>query len=554
MFVRQFLPSLLVLGLLQTPAFAQPLSDSESARVEAVLSETGAADAPGVAVGIVRDGEVVLKRYVGLADLSHGIALGPESRINIASNAKQFVGLMVLDLAEQGKIDMDADFRTYLPDAMPEVDEAITVTNLLTHTSGVRDIYGLWALTGITWYNNRLRNRDAMELLGRQSELNFAPGSEFLYSNSNYILLAEMIAAVSGERFDDHARAFFDRLGMRSTGWKRVNSSVVPNLARAYGNWNGWREDPAIANLYGDGFLFTTLPDQLEWERQLQGARSVLSRDLVERSQTRPDPDLPGNYGVGLEIDSYRGLPVIDHVGSTGGYNAYVQRFPEQDVSFVVIGNTTEIGVVALGRALSGALLGEAFDDDQSDPTGPETVLARPVNSDVTGRFLTSDGTVIRIVEREGALYREIDGRDPVRLLHERGNVFEYETIENLKMAFDRTETGERRFRIYYPGNPILTGLPLSAPSEDPAEKRRLEGRYINAETDTEIVIAWKEDNAFTMTKNGRSRDATMIGPDLLVWNNYRLNFQRGEDGAVDTLLVDNNRIRDVRFIPVAPK
>ncbi len=549
---RAALPTLLLLGTSTAqPAGAQPLSTDEVQRVETVLAETGAEDAPGVAVGIVRGGEVVLERYVGLADLSHSIPLGPETRVNIASNAKQFVALMVLDLAERGEVDLDADFRTYLPDAMPGIGEAITVKNLLTHTSGIRDVYDLWALTGITWYNNRLRNREAMELLNRQTALNFAPGDEYLYSNSNYILLAEMIAEVTDERFDEYAREFFARLGMESTGWKRTNGSIVPDLARAYGNWNGWREDPAIANLFGDGFLYTTLPDRLEWERQLQGSPSPLARALIGRSQQRPDETLPGDYGFGLEIGEYRGLPEVSHVGSTGGYNAHLRRFPDQNLAVVVMGNTTEIGVVALGRALSDALLEDVYPSASAYPTEPETLLARPANSDVTGRFVTASGSIIRIVEREGELFRELDGRDPARLVHERGNLFEYETVPGLKIAFDRTEAGERRFRIYYPGQPVSSGLPLPPPPEDPGEKRAIEGRYINAETDTEIVIAFKDGDAFAMTKNGREREAAMISPNLLAWNNYRFRFQRSEDGAVEALLVDNNRIRSVRFDPV---
>ncbi|MFL0354920.1 serine hydrolase domain-containing protein [Erythrobacter sp. GH1-10] len=546
---RMIAAVLIPTSLLAAPALhAQPLSEVETARVEAVMQDIGAPEDPGVAVGIVRDGAVVFERYVGLADLSNGIPLGPDSRTNIASNAKQYVALMVLDLADQGRISMDEDFRTYLPGALPEIEEAITVTNLITHTSGVRDIYDLWSLTGITWYLQRQRNREAMELLNRQRELNFAPGSDYLYSNSNYILLAEMIAKVTGERFDTYARWFFDRVGMEETGWKRVYSEVVPDLARAYGNWNGWREDPAIANLYGDGFLFTTLSDQLAWEAQVQGADSALSADLVARSQTRPDAELPGEYGFGLELGIYRGVPAIEHIGSTGGYNAYLQRFPGQDVSVVLIGNTTEIGVVALGRALSDTLLEGSFGESQSYPTEPDKLLDRPANSDITGRFLTDTGTIIRIVERDGELYREIDGCDPAKLVHERGNLFEYETVPGLKMAFDRTDDGERRFRIYYPGQAVSAGLPYPEPSDDPVAKRALEGRYVNAETDTEIVIDWKDGTAFTMTKNGRARDAELVTTDVLAWNNYRFRFQRDASGAVDTLLVDNNRIRNVRF------
>ncbi len=549
---RAAFPALFVLcSLTAQPAGAQPLSQAEAQRVEAVLADVGAADEPGVAVGIVRGGQVVLERHIGLADLAHSIPLGPGSRINIASNAKQYVALMVLDLAERGQIDLDADFRTYLSDVMPAVGETITVTNLLTHTSGVRDVYDLWALTGITWYENRLRNREAMELLNRQTALNFSPGSEYLYSNSNYILLAEMVAAISGQRFDEYAREFFVRLGMEQTGWKRRYSVVLPNLARAYGNWNGWREDPAIANLFGDGFLYTTLSDQLVWERQLQGAATQLSTSTVRLSQTRPDDDLPGDYGFGLEIGEYRGLREISHVGSTGGYNAYLRRLPDQNLSIIVIGNTTEIGVVALGRSLSDAILEDQYRTASAYPISPEDLLDRPDNRSVLGRYETNFGTIIRIVERDGELFREIEGRDPVQLLHERGNLFAYQSNPDLKISFDRTENDERRFNIYFPGQPLTTALPLPEPEIDADRLRSLEGRYVNSETDTEIVIEWVDESAFKMIKNGRSRDATLATDDELRWNAYRFRFQREADGAVRTLLVDNNRIRNVDFIRI---
>lgn len=535
---------------LSAPVWAQPLDEGEAARVNAVLADLGSPDEPGVAVGMVRGGEIVLERYVGLADMSNRIPLDADSRINIASNAKQYVGLMVLEMARAGTIDLDADFRTYLPDAMPLIEERLTVAELLTHTSGIRDVYDLWALTGITWYRERLRNREAMDLLNRQRELNFAPGSEYLYSNSNYILLAEMIEAVSGEEFEDYAAGFFDRLGMESTGWKASPGSIVPDIARAYGKYDGWLEDPATANMHGDGFLFTTLGDQLNWERQLQGAGSALSEAMLAQSQQRPSDALPGNYGFGLEISDYRGLAEISHVGSTGGYNAYVRRFPEQDLAIVVMGNTTEIGVVALGRALSDAILADSYGEGSAYPTGPAVILARPANADVIGRYRTAGGTIITIVERDGDLFREIEGRDPARLIHERGNLFEYETVEDLKIAFDRSETDERRFRIFYPGQAVATALTFPAPGDDDAAKRALEGRYVNAESDTEIVIAFKGANAFTMTKNGSSGDATLVSPDLIQWNNYQLRFERGEDGSVEKLLVDSNRIRSVSFEP----
>ncbi|WP_271079336.1 serine hydrolase domain-containing protein [Aurantiacibacter sp. MUD61] len=532
---------------LSLPALAQPLDDAESAAIDEVMGELTSEGEPGVAVGVVRGGEVILEAYTGEADLAHGIPLGPETRLNIASNAKQYVALMALDMANRGMVDLDEDFRTYLPGVMEGVDQRITVADLISHTSGIRDIYNLWSLTGVTWYERPYRNRDAMELLNRQTGLNFDPGSEHLYSNSNYILLAELIAAVSGQDFHEYAGEFFARIGMEDTGWRRRYGAFFPNQARAYGQWNGWLEDPAIANLFGDGFLFTTLGDQLAWEQQLQGAASALDAGVIAASQARVDDALPGAYGYGLEHGTYRGLQEISHVGSTGGFNAYVRRFPERDLAIVVMGNTTQISVVGLGYTISDILLDDSYPEEQSYAAGPEAVLARPATEVILGLYEGSN-TLICITERDGELYREIEGRDPVRLIHEDGNVFAYESNADLKMVFEPSGDGGRQFRIFLSSQPTSSYRMLAPLPESDASFAELEGRFVNPETDTEIVIEHVSGTDFVMIKNGRRRDAQMVQGDELRWNDYRLRYQRDDGGPITGMLVDNGRMLNVDF------
>jgi len=533
-------------------AQAQPLTKAESERVQAVFEDLlESEDAPGYAVGIVRGGESVFSTYGGLAEISHRVPIGPSTRINVASVAKQYVALMALDLAEQGKLELGADFRVYLKDAMPEVKETISLVHLITHTSGVRDQNGLWALTGVTWYERPFNNSDVMKLLNRQQALNFTPGSEYLYSNSNYILLAEVIEAVSGQRFDAYSREFFDRIGMPETGWKRRYGLVQPNEAKGYMNYNGWIANPQITNTFGDGFLYTTLPDQMTYEAQLQGTGSPLLPDTLATSQTRPEPSLPGNYGYGLEFAIFAKEPSVYHVGSTGGYNAYTLRLPERATSVVVMLNTSRISSVGLGQRVAAALIDVPVDSLGDYPALPETVLARPANSDVLGRYELDSGTIIRITENEdGVLMREIDGIDPAMLIHEQGNVFEYSTVPGLRIVFDKAEDGTRRFRLMMATQGAQTALEMPAPSPHDANKRALEGCFVNAETDTQIVMTWRGDLAYTMTKNGRARDAVMVGADDIRWNGYKFRYERDEAGAVKTMWVDRDRIRNVRFNP----
>ncbi|MEM7781413.1 MAG: serine hydrolase domain-containing protein [Pseudomonadota bacterium] len=536
--------------LLPATLSATPLNDDERARLETVLEGLVEEGDPGFAVGIVRDGEVVFEAYDGLSVISNAVPITADTRINVASVAKQYTALMVLDLASQGKVDLSADFRTYLPEAMSKVETPISLSHLITHTSGVRDIHYLMSLRGVTWWERPFSNRYAMRLLNDQVALNFPPGSEYLYSNSNYILLSEVIAAVTKQPFHEYARGFFDRLEMPSSGWKARASSVTPNEARAYNYWNSWMENPQIAYTHGDGYLLTTLPDQMAWEQQLQGASSALSREILTASQMRLDEDLPGGYGYGLEMGSFAGSPSIYHVGSTGGYNAYTLRLPEQNISIVVMVNSSQIGVVDLGNRLAAGLLEVPVEEIGSNPAGPEVVLARPQNADVLGRYEVDSGSIITITQQDGVLYRELEGSEPAALLHREGNVFEYSTIPGLMIAFDRTAAGKKRFRLFLPTQGVQSALELPLPQTDDASKAELEGCFYNAETRTEIVMEWAGENSFRMIKNGRPRDATLIGRDYLSWNSYRFRYARDGAGAVTGFRVDIDRIRNVLFEP----
>ncbi|MEM9838763.1 MAG: serine hydrolase domain-containing protein [Pseudomonadota bacterium] len=529
------------------PAHAQ-IGESQASSLRAMIDEMIDEGEPGVAVGVVIDGDVAMTHYAGLANLDVPSDIGPKTRFNIASVAKQFTALMVLDLASSGQIDLSEDFRTYLPTALPEVEQRISVNQLLTHTSGIRDIYDLWAVTGVTWYERPFRNRDVMALLNRQTSLNFEPGTNYWYSNSNYVILAQMVARVTGERFDKYAAEFFSARNMPSTGVKNRYGDIVPSLARAYGNWSGWFENAAIANTHGDGFLFTTLPDQLRWETQVWGNDPTLSAEVIATSQKPIDGMFTQTYGYGLEMGSYKGLPTVYHVGSTGGYNAYTLRFPSKKMSIVVMGNTTQVGVVGLGNGIADELLESSFTVEATFPPRPEVVSELKSVDDYLGLYELDSGTFLRLVIRDGDLFREIEGRDPVRMVPDEGNLFDYETIPGLKLALMTDDEGERSIGLFSPDQAPQLGTPLTeAPSGD-RYRKGLEGTYVNDETDTEIVLEHKEDDTFIMTKNGRARNATLVSEGYLIWNGYRIRVQRRGSRKPYGLIVDNGRARNIRF------
>jgi len=233
--------------------YSQQLNAEQRNTLNALYEEYVEEGSPGLAVGIVKNGETLYEGYFGYAELEHRIAINANTRFNIASNAKQYTALCILKLAQEGKLDLEKDFRNYLPELYPDIEDKITLNQLLSHTSGIRDVYDLWALQGKTWWQLFINNDDALALLKEQSSLNFPTGTEYLYSNSNYILLTAIIEKVTGTDFDLFATELFTAMGMGQTSFMTNYMEVVPNRARPYGNWSGWKEYPSVSELHGDG-------------------------------------------------------------------------------------------------------------------------------------------------------------------------------------------------------------------------------------------------------------------------------------------------------------
>lgn len=528
----------------QSQSFDQAIKEKLNLQIEKYVEGVS----PGMAVGIVKNGEIVYQKYIGYSNLENQIAISENTSFNIASNAKQFTAICVLKLIEEGKLNLEDDIRKYLPHLYKTVENKITVSNLLTHTSGIRDVYDLWALKGQTWWKLFIDNGDAIELLQSQTDLNFKPGTEYLYSNSNYILLSEIIKNVSDKKFSEFSKAMFLALGMPNTSFLTNYMAVIPNKARPYGNWNGWKEYPFITETHGDGALFTTLNDQLNWEKTVQlGNDKILSKIIIEQSQSPIKISDFKNYSYGLMFGNYRGFEYSYHDGSTGAYNATFLRFPTQKTSIVVMSNNGNVPTNYLAKQLADITL-ELGIDTITYPAIPEKIEKLKDIKKVTGNYKNDDGTIIKIIEKDGSLFRKIYQREAVKLINEKDGLFHYETNEELRMNFTNIKNGQQKLTIYLSSQEPNRYDKLPSYDLDESDKISLNGRFYNDETDTEILIAFMDANIYSITKNGRERKAELILNDYLRMNSYEIKVIRDEKGNVRGLNVKNGRVKNVIF------
>ena len=325
-----FLP----LAFVTCPWLAKAQTPDKSAEVDKIFSWTKPNE-PGCAVAASQNGKLVVNKAYGSADLEREVTLRTNSILDAGSVRKQFVAAAVLLLVEEGRLSLTDDIRKHIPQ-LPDYGHKITIDHLLTHTSGIRDWQVLLNLAG--------GDPDAMTMILRQREINFAPGDEWGYSNSNYVLLPEIVARVSGMPFSEFARKrIFDPLGMKSTRHPEDPLIFIKNRALAYKKEaGGWKMDMYLGNDRGGaGGLFTTAADLVTWNDALMNNR--LGKFVTEKLQepTTLNNGRKLNYGRGMNIELRpgRGGRLVWHSGGAAGYSALAGHLPEQGLSVAIMCN-----------------------------------------------------------------------------------------------------------------------------------------------------------------------------------------------------------------------
>ncbi len=353
--------TLLLLSLLG--AVPQAVQESVvTRRVDAVFSEWDRAGSPGCALGVIRDGELIYEVGYGLANLDWDIPIDTDTVFYVGSVSKQFTAAAVALLVQEGRVALDDDIRDYFPE-MPQYERPITVRHLVHHTSGVRDIYTLMALGGLR-LEDVFPDDEAIDLIAAQRETNFAPGDEFLYSNSGYFLLAQLVGRVTGTSLREYAEEkIFKPLGMNDTHFHDTTDHVLERRAMSYGrDGDGKFRISYLGNFdkVGAGGLYSTVKDLLAWDRNFYtgdvGGRAFL--DMIHTQGILSDGEVL-SYALGLQIGEYRGLATVSHGGSMMGFKAAFLQFPEQQFSVVSTCNLGNIQPMGLNQQVAEIYLGE---------------------------------------------------------------------------------------------------------------------------------------------------------------------------------------------------
>ena len=287
---------------------AEPVAATPERRVTQLMARYDRDDIPGGVVAVIRNGEVVFAEARGMANLSHGIPFSAETVTNIGSVSKQFTAFAIALLASQGKLSLDDEVRTHIPE-LPAFDEPVTLRHLLSHTGGFRELYNTVPITG--WQGEDELSRDeAIRIVQRQPGLQNPPGSEYNYNNTGFIMLAEIVHRVTDVPFPEWmAENVFGPLGMENTLIKSGHGQIIPHSAQGYvpADSGGFREARDLAASYGAGGVYTTVGDLAKWLRNFHdpkvGGQDVIAQ-MFERAILTDGDTIP--YGLGIGVGERR--------------------------------------------------------------------------------------------------------------------------------------------------------------------------------------------------------------------------------------------------------
>ncbi len=531
---------------LAVSAIAAPLcngADSDRrGQVDAIFADYQRTDSPGCAVGVFRDGEIEYARGYGMANLELSVAITPSTVFDIGSTSKQFSAFAVLLLEQDGKLDIDDDVRKHVPQ-FPHYGPTITIRHLMQHTSGLRDYLGLFWLGGVNW-KDVTTSEDALEAIVRQRALNFEPGDEYLYSNSGFFLLSEIVRRVSGKSLAELARErIFVPLGMRHTRYLDDPQDIVPNRSTGYDRTDEGELEIDMSDFEqtGDGAVYTTIEDLFLWDQNFYHPR-VGTAKILERMQT-PGTLQSGKsitYGLGLVMRDYRGLAAVSHGGSWAGYRAELLRFPEQELAVACLCNLGGTDPSELARNVAEVYLESQMTPEETpEPAAFMALSAADLDARAGTYWDRASGDYLFLSSNDGKLLLERGGSSAsfrplssTRFVAESSPDVEL-SFEGAALAFKRRDETESFFRIE---RWIPTGLD------------EFRGRYRSEEIAGSIEV---EVEAEALVIRHRTISRNPLKPtrsDSFYVEGLSLSFTRDGSGKVDGFTLDMGRVKGIVY------
>lgn len=549
---------------------SEPIATDPAVRLDQMLAVYDGDGRPGAVVGVVDSGELALVRTYGMANLSHGIPWERGTISNIGSVTKQFTAMGVLTLQAQGKMSLDDDIRTHIPE-LRDFGTPITIRNLLNHTGGYREIYNLLPIGGHQGEDAFSRER-AIAIVQRQPELQAPPNTEWNYNNTGYILVSLAIERASGQSFADYMREnVFEPLGMVDTRVKMVQGELIPGSAQGYTAeaGGGYRTTRDLAASAGAGGVYTTVDDLTRWMLNYRDA-TVGGPEAIEAIATTAvleSGDSTG-YGLGLGLGEQGGRTLYTHTGGDVSHRAYLGYYPELESGVIVMSNNAAFDL-SVGGEIGEMFFEEHFDEaegedeaeadaddaaNESDEAGEDAGMSDARKLAITGDWVLETQGIslaMTVAVEDGDVFVDVQGQGRTQARPTSDSTLEIASVSaEFTFEFDADGTTST-------GTLVQSGLEISMRRVDRAGLAEealaaYVGRYYSEELETFYEVG-VEDGGLVLHHIEmaeplamRHTDGDEFSTELIFLNT--IAFERSGGGAVTGFTVSNGRTKGVRF------
>jgi CubicO group peptidase (beta-lactamase class C family) len=537
--------------------FAQSLPDSMISKIDNLFKQWDNPNTPGCAIAIIRNDSILYKKGYGSANLEYGIPISPETIFHMASVSKQFTAFSIVLLEKQGKLKLDDDIRKYLS-WFPDMGKKITIRHLLNHTSGVRDQWQLLAISG-TRLDDVITQEHIVKILSKQKELNFQPGEQFLYSNSGFTMLAEIVKAVTGQTlraFTDSA--IFRPLGMTNTHFHDNYEEIEKNRSYSYGRIDSTHFSNSILSYSNAGAtsLFTNIDDMALWVMNFYNHKVGNQKDidrLTEKGKLNTGKET--DYALGISSDKQFGWRRFSHSGGDAGYRTFIAVFPDLKIGFLVFSNLGDFNPYFKAFELSRLFISDTSKKVAVVTQKKDSSLAVLKNAQswkkFTGDFIADDGTRLNFKIKNDKLYGSPAGDQDYLLMKQVADTFAAFLFPELKLVFSEKANRpvvdfiDQRGQVHR-----MAPFTLNTTFTD-KQMEAYTGEYYCAELDCKYGIVLRDHELYLTNNKYNDAKLKLVGEDHMTddfWWMSHLLIKRDGAKKITGFEVNDGRVMHLRF------
>jgi len=530
-------------------------ADQLEKSIDKVFTNFDAIEKPGAAVAVVKEGKVVFKKGYGSANLEYDIPVTPKTIFHIASVSKQFTVFALLLLAEEGKLSLDDPIQKYIQE-VPDFGEKITLRHLATHTSGMRDQWDLLNLAGWRW-DDVITKEHVLKLVAKQKELNFKPGEQFMYCNTGFTLLAEVVARVSGKSFAVFTKErIFTPLKMTDSQFYDDHTKIVKNRAYSYyPTMFGFVKSVLSYANVGATSLFTTVEDLSLWAINFQELK-VGSQAIIDQMNTLAVLNNGKTFGgaYGQFVSPHKGLKQIQHSGGDAGYRSYFCRFPDQDFAVSVFSNSGSSNPAALALQVADLYLADEFVVEEKEDSGAKETQKSITLSELELRLFEGDYWEAKdlfsrkIALKEGSLQYNRGNGNVTKLAPVANNKFiMLDTPNQVTVEFSKKD-GKDQMTVIQDGDVVAEMeeyLPINIGKID---IKPYLGSYFSEELTTTYSIVDEKGKLVATHPRHSDLPLTLLRPDVFRAGGTTLEFTRNSSNMIDGIKASTGRVKRLKF------